>query len=48
VVGPSTGDPYVSPSTPRSVRIATSVTALGALGLAALSVWPNLLIDNLP
>lgn len=47
VVGPS-GDPYVSPSTPRSVRIATGVTTLGALGLVALSVWPNLLIDNLP
>jgi NADH-quinone oxidoreductase subunit N len=48
VLSPSTGDPYVSPSTPFSVRVATGVTTAGALGLVALSVWPDLLIANLP
>jgi NADH-quinone oxidoreductase subunit N len=39
---------YRSPATPRSVRVATMVTASGGLGLVALSVWPNLLIATLP
>jgi NADH-quinone oxidoreductase subunit N len=41
-------EPYRSPSTPRSVRVATMVTTSGAVGLAVLSVWPNLLIATLP
>jgi NADH-quinone oxidoreductase subunit N len=39
---------YVSPSPPFSVRIAKGVVILGGLGLVALSVWPDLLLSNLP
>lgn len=42
------GEPYVSPSPPYAVRIATVGVALGAAGLIALSIWPNLLLSNLP
>lgn len=48
VVGRPKGEPYRSPATPRSVRVATAVTVIGALGLVTLSIWPNLLIANLP
>ncbi|MDR7087838.1 NADH-quinone oxidoreductase subunit N [Aeromicrobium panaciterrae] len=42
------GETYVSPSPPFSVRVAKSVVILGALGIVALSVWPDLLLSNLP
>ncbi len=42
------GEAYVSPSPPFSVRIAKAVVILGALGLVALSAWPDLLLSNLP
>ena len=42
------GDPYVSPSPPFSVRIAKGAVIVGAGGLVALSVWPDLLLSNLP
>jgi len=42
------GEPYVSPSPPVSVRVAKATVILGALGLAALSIWPSLLLSNLP
>ncbi len=48
VLGPPTGDPYVSPSTPFSVRMATAVVALGTAALVALSLWPGLLLAHLP
>lgn len=42
------GESYVSPSPPVSVRIAKAVVILGALGIVALSAWPDLLLSNLP
>ena len=42
------GEPYVSPSPPYAVRIARYGVGLGAAGLMALSLWPNLLLNNLP
>jgi NADH-quinone oxidoreductase subunit N len=48
VVGPATGEPYERTSAPYAVRLATGTAVVGTLGLVALSVWPNLLIANLP
>jgi NADH-quinone oxidoreductase subunit N len=48
VVGPSTGEPYERTSAPYAVRLATATAVVGTLGLVVLSVWPNLLIANLP
>jgi NADH-quinone oxidoreductase subunit N len=48
VVGPATGKPVESRSAPYAVRLATATVVVGTLGLVALSVWPNLLIANLP
>lgn len=45
---PDEADPYVSPSPPVSVRVAKAVVIVGAAGLAALSVWPALLLSHLP
>lgn len=42
------GEPYVSPSPPYAVRIATTGVALGTAGLIALSAWPDLLLNTLP
>lgn len=42
------GEAYVSPSPPVSVRVAKATVILGALGLVALSAWPDLLLSNLP
>ena len=42
------GEPYVSPSPPYAVRIARFGVGMGAAGLIALSIWPNLLLNNLP
>ena len=42
------GEAYVSPSPPVSVRVAKATVILGASGLVALSVWPDLLLSNLP
>lgn len=42
------GESYVSPSPPFSVRVAKAVVILGALGIVALSAWPDLLLSNLP
>ena len=41
-------DPYVSPSPPYAVRIARYGVGTGAAGLIGLSLWPNLLLNNLP
>ena len=41
-------DPYVSPSPPVSVRIAKTMLLIGAAVLVALSIWPDLLLSNLP
>jgi NADH-quinone oxidoreductase subunit N len=48
VVGPATGEPYSAGSVPYAVRLATGVAVLGMIALVVLSVWPNLLIANLP
>jgi NADH-quinone oxidoreductase subunit N len=48
VASPATGKPVESRSAPYAVRLATATVAAGTLGLVALSVWPNLLIANLP
>ena len=45
---PADDDPYRSPSPPVSIRIAKTAVILGALGLVALSAWPDLLLSNLP
>lgn len=42
------GEPYVSPSPPVSVRIAKTTVLLGTAGLVAMSVWPDLILTNLP
>jgi len=42
------GEPYVSPSPPYAVRVARYGVSIGAVGLIALSVWPDLLLSNLP
>jgi NADH-quinone oxidoreductase subunit N len=48
VVGPATGPPVDSRSAPYAVRLATATAVAGTVGLVALSIWPNLLIANLP
>lgn len=48
LVGNPNGEAYVSPSPPFSVRIAKSVVIGGALGIVALSAWPELLMSSLP
>lgn len=45
---PAVDDPYRSPSPPVSIRIAKTAVLLGTAGLVALSVWPDLLLSNLP
>jgi len=45
---PPVGEPYVSPSPPYAVRVARYGVSIGAVGLIALSVWPDLLLSNLP
>ena len=45
---PDVDDPYVSPSPPVSIRIAKAAAILGAAGLIAMSVWPDLLLSHLP
>ncbi|MFI5426694.1 hypothetical protein [Aeromicrobium sp. UC242_57] len=42
------GEPYVSPSPPVSVRIAKTTVLLGTAALVAFSVWPDLVLTNLP
>ncbi|MGZ5372751.1 MAG: NADH-quinone oxidoreductase subunit N [Aeromicrobium sp.] len=41
------GELYVSPSPPYAVRLARIGVGLGVAGLIALSVWPDLLLQNL-
>lgn len=42
------GEPYFSPSPPVSVRIAKTTVLLGTAALVAFSIWPDLLLANLP
>lgn len=42
------GEPYVSPSPPVSVRIAKSTVLVGTAALVVVSVYPDLLLTNLP
>ncbi|WP_456695693.1 NADH-quinone oxidoreductase subunit N [Aeromicrobium sp. P5_D10] len=42
------GEPYFSPSPPVSVRIAKTTVLLGTAALIAFSVWPELVLTNLP
>jgi NADH-quinone oxidoreductase subunit N len=46
--GRADGEPYVSPSPPVSVRVAKAAVILGAVGIVALSAWPDLLLSSLP
>jgi NADH-quinone oxidoreductase subunit N len=48
VVGPASGEPYERTPAPYAVRLTTATAVAGTLGLVVLSVWPNLLIANLP
>jgi NADH-quinone oxidoreductase subunit N len=48
VFRPPSSKPVASRSAPYAVRLATATAVVGTIGLVALSVWPNLLIANLP
>ncbi|MGA8986748.1 NADH-quinone oxidoreductase subunit N [Aeromicrobium sp.] len=45
---PDADDRYVSPSPPVSIRIAKAAALIGATALVVLSLWPDLLLSNVP